>query len=68
MRKYHLTINLTKCIVFMTEIKYLGHIVSNGNVCPDSHKLSAISCLKVPHNKKELRQFLGLTGYFRIFL
>ena len=63
--------NLAKCQFAMTEIKYLGHIVSADSVKPDPHKVQVLSAWpetdlqKSPNN---IRSFLGLAGYFRRFI
>ena len=45
-----------------SEIKYLGHIVSKQGIRTDPDKLSAV--LEFP----QLRQFLGLSSYYRRFI
>ena len=43
----------------------MGHIVSAAGVKPDPHKVSAVLDFPTPSNIKELKQFLGLTNYYR---
>jgi phospholipid-translocating ATPase len=52
----------------MKECIYLGHIVGNGQVRPDPTKLAAVRNFPVPTTKKQVRGFLGLTGYYRKFI
>ena len=47
---------------------YVGHIVGGGTHRPDPTKLEAISRLKVPGNKKQLRQALGALGFYRAYI
>ncbi|MCG8430404.1 MAG: reverse transcriptase, partial [Candidatus Omnitrophica bacterium] len=57
-----------KCDFFKQEIHYLGHIISVNGVKPLPDKLKAIQEMPAPTNPKEIRQFLGLAGYYRKFV
>ena len=46
-------------------ISYLGNTVSTGGIFADQKKVEALQTYPVPKNSKELRSFLGLTGYYR---
>ena len=48
----------------MTETKYLGTIIGNGQVKMDSKKVEAIVKWLNLKNKKELQQFLGFTNFY----
>ena len=68
LRKYNLTAKPKKCQFGMHECIYLGHIVGNGQVKPDPNKLAAVKDYPIPKTKKEVRCYLGLTGYYRKFI
>ena len=51
-----------------TRIKLLGHYVGAGKVTVDPEKTAAIKNLIYPTTVKELRAFLGITGYYRRFI
>jgi len=57
-----------KVFLGLTEIHFLGFLLKDGAVHPDPDKTSAISALRPPRTRSELRGFLGLTGYYREFV
>ena len=63
-----LTAKPSKCQFAMRQCVYLGHIVGNGLVQPETSKIEAVQRWKVPETKKQVRAFLGLTGYYRRFI
>ncbi len=62
-----LTLNLTKCEIGKATITYLGKKVGHGWVKPVDAKVEAILHFPKSHNKRELRRFLGMAGYYRGF-
>ena len=59
---------LKKCQLAMEVCVYLGHIIGGGLLKPEHHKTQTINDYKIPVTKKEVRAFLGLTGYYRRFI
>ena len=57
-----------KCQFLRKEIAYLGHIITSEGVRPDSEKIKAVEKFLVPRTRKNVRQFLGLVGYYRRFI
>ncbi len=68
LEKAGLTVKASKCQIGMRECVYLGHVVGNGCVKPESSKIEAVSSFPVPRTKKQVRSFLGLSGYYRRFI
>lgn len=58
----------TKCLFTQRELEYLGHVVSNKGVTLEPSKIRAIEQWPTPATTKELRAFLGLTGFYRKFV
>ena len=52
----------------MAEYVYLGHIVGRGVVRQEISKVEAIQAFSQPTTKKQVRAFLGITGYYRKFI
>ena len=57
-----------KCAFLKRHIQYLGHLVSENGFKPLPEKLKSIREMPHPKNPKEVKQFLGLIGYYRKFV
>ena len=55
----------SKCDFFKKHIHYL---ISADGIQPLKDKLDTIRDMPAPHNSKEVKQFLGLAGYYRKFV
>ena len=47
---------------------YLGHVVFNKGIAPDPAKIEKIASWPVPTSPKDVQQFLGLAGYYQLFI
>ena len=63
-----LKINPAKTTLVCKEVNYVRHIISAQGIQPNPNKIAAIRNLKPPSNVREVRMFLGLTGYFQKFV
>ncbi|XP_039133322.1 uncharacterized protein LOC120270395 [Dioscorea cayenensis subsp. rotundata] len=68
LRSHHLHAKQQKCEFGNAEIGYLGHRISGQGVSVDPSKISMICKWPQPRAVRDLRAFLGLTGYYRRFV
>jgi len=67
-RNAHLTLRPTKCSVGYFYVPYLGHCVDNQMLQTKAEMVDNILQAPKPTDKKQLRSFLGLIGYYRKFI
>ena len=68
LREADLKLRKEKCSFFKRNIQYLGHIISEHGIEPVPEKLESIKNMPAPKTPKEVKQFLGLAGYYRKFV
>ena len=68
LRKFRLKMKREKCSFFKKHIQYLGHLVSEKGFEPLPEKLESIRKMPALRTAKEVKQFLGLIGYYRKFV
>lgn len=64
----NLLVELEKCSFHVQEVKFLGHLISPGQVRMDPDKLAAIRDWELPNSRKGMQSFLGLANYYRRFI
>jgi hypothetical protein len=57
-----------KCEFWLSEVAFLGHIVSTEGIVVDPSKVTAVTEWEPPKNVGEIHSFLGLAGYYRRFI
>jgi len=68
LRNANLRLQPDKCEFLRREVTYLGHVIREDGVKPDPKKIEAVSNFPRPKNAKNVKQFLGLAGYYRRFI
>ncbi|MBW0571028.1 hypothetical protein O181_110743 [Austropuccinia psidii MF-1] len=61
----NMKIHLKKCCFGFKELKALGHVVSGLSLGIDKCKVAAVLMKPIPQNKKEIKSFLVISGYYR---
>ena len=68
LRKVELKLKWSKCNFMKLNIEYVSHLISENSIEPMLDKLFAIKEMPAPRSPKEIKQFLGLVGYYRKFI
>ena len=68
LRDHQLYAKFSKCEFWLTEVRFLGHVVSVSSVSVDPERVEAVMIWERPKSVFEIRSFLGLAGYYRRFI
>ena len=68
LRDHQLYTKFSKCEFWLTEVRFLGHVVSASGVSVDPEKVEAVMSWERPKSVFEICSFLGLVGYYRRFI
>ena len=68
LRDHQLYAKFNKCEFWLTEVRFLGHVVSVSGVSVDLEKVAAVMSWERPKSVFEICSFLGLVGYYRRFI
>ena len=66
LRDHQLYAKFSKCEFWLTEVRFLRHVVSASGSGPE--KVEAVMSWERPKSVFEIRSFLGLAGYYRRFI
>ena len=68
LRDHRLYAKFSKCEFWLTEVRFLGHVVSTSGVSVDPEKVEVVMSWERPKSVKsvfEIHSFFGLAGYYR---
>ncbi|GJR50843.1 putative reverse transcriptase domain-containing protein [Tanacetum coccineum] len=68
LKKEKLYAKFSKCDFWLDSVQFLGHVIDSKGINVDPSKIEAIKNWVAPTTPTELRQFLGLAGYYRRFI
>ena len=64
-RQHNLKLKPRKCVLFQTEVKFLGKIVSKEGVAVNPDNIKAVNTWPTPKSTKDVEKFLGFVNYHR---
>lgn len=68
LKKFGLKLQPDKCEFLRKEVVFLGHTVTGDGIFPDESKFSVVKNFPRTMNQKQMKSFLGLTGYYKKFI
>ncbi|GJX47750.1 putative reverse transcriptase domain-containing protein [Tanacetum coccineum] len=68
LKKEELYAKFSKCEFWIPKVQFLGHVIDSKGIHVDPTKIESIKDWASPKTPTEIRQFLGLAGYYRIFI
>ncbi|GBP06327.1 Retrovirus-related Pol polyprotein from transposon 17.6 [Eumeta japonica] len=68
LQEANLKVQLDKSEFLKKETEFLGHIVTPSGIKANPKKIECVKNFPIPKTPKQIKQFLGLTGYYRKFI
>nr|GEY61323.1 putative reverse transcriptase domain-containing protein [Tanacetum cinerariifolium] len=68
LKKEKLYAKFSKCEFWIHKVQFLGHVIDSRGIHVDPTKIESIKDWASPKTPTEIRQFLGLAGYYRRFI
>nr|GFA48601.1 putative reverse transcriptase domain-containing protein [Tanacetum cinerariifolium] len=68
LKKEQLYAKFSKCKFSIPKVQFLGHVIESQGIHVDPAKIESIKDWASPKTATEIRQFLGLVGYYKRFI
>nr|GFB93682.1 putative reverse transcriptase domain-containing protein [Tanacetum cinerariifolium] len=68
LKKEELYAKFSKCEFWIPKVQFLGHVIDSQGIYVDPAKIEFVKDWASPKSPTEIRQFLGLAGYYRRFI
>jgi hypothetical protein len=68
LQDHKLYAKFSKCEFWLKSVKFLGHTISQDGISVDPSKVQEVMDWKPPKSVHQIRDFLGLVGYYRQFI
>lgn len=66
--KHNVQINMKKSQFAVTQMKYLGYVISGQGISPDISRIKALKDAPIPDSAEKLHSFLGFAQYYAKFV
>nr|GEW93702.1 putative reverse transcriptase domain-containing protein [Tanacetum cinerariifolium] len=67
-KKEELYAKFSKCEFWFPKVQFLGHVIDKQGIHVDPAKIESVKDWASPKSPTEIRQFLGLAGYYQRFI
>jgi hypothetical protein len=68
LRDHQFYVKFSKCEFWLSEVQFLGHVISLEGISVDPNKVQEVLDWKPPRTVHQVHSFLGLAGYYRRFI
>lgn len=68
LKQHNVKLNREKCKLNVTEVSYIGHVLTQDDVKPDPRKVEAVTRMQKPATKKEMQRYPGMIKYLAKFI
>jgi hypothetical protein len=68
LRDHQLYAKFSRCVFWLKEVPFLGHVISAEGIAVDSSKVQEVLDWKSPRLVTQIFSFLRLVGYYRRFI
>nr|GEY77838.1 putative reverse transcriptase domain-containing protein [Tanacetum cinerariifolium] len=68
LKKEELYAKFCKCEYWIPKVQFLGHVINSQGIHMDPAKIEPVNDWASPKSPTEIRQFLGLAGYYQRFI
>lgn len=66
--EFGINVNKEKCLFGVSELTFLGHLITPKGIAPTADKVSAIRDFPTPASKKQVTRFIGMVNYYHRFV
>ncbi|KAI5954409.1 hypothetical protein KGF54_002184 [Candida jiufengensis] len=68
LKQYGFVAKPSKCLFFMKQVNFLGHIISANGIKTSDSKIQALINWELPKTNKGMQSFVGFVSYYRKFV